>query len=472
MNKVREMRRPLPVLILVALGLCVSFGVVALGPRVLILAAGVLIFVWLVRQPQWSAPFVMFCVAAVPIGYPFELSFRLSVSALSVSITEGALLLALAATLFARFGSGRPLSPPLSPRARLVAALLFGVFVLGVAVGVGMGHTLENMLRDVRVLYLYSALFLVVPADPDVQLRRLAIALVGGLSVVAAVQVGAQFIHVLHDFFLVDRGRVWFGNGVLYPLAIPLGLGLLVAGRSRSQTILWASCTCLMAAGLVMSLTRGHWLATVASVVTMGLMVVTRAGRTGRRVLRTLIVASVALVLALGLTVTVVGAERVTSAFADVWPRIQSLGELSNDSSLATRASNLDSVNAQIAANPLLGTGAGTTMVLRSGEGVVYSESAQYVDNVPQTLLVKYGVVGAIPFVWFWFVSAAAGWRLRHSQSLLGIAFAAAIPGLAILCFMSSYLVAGAPVVALVMIAGVLLRCRPTRHPDQRNVFE
>ncbi|MBN1461507.1 MAG: O-antigen ligase family protein [Armatimonadetes bacterium] len=430
----------------------------SLGAYALLVWAGVGVLWWLVAHPHWAAPFVMFCAVAVPTGYPFELKFRLGTPVLALSILEVSILLGLAACLLARSFGGRRTHPSLRPGARWAVGLLFAMFLVGVLVGVARGQTTENIVRDIRVLFLYTAFFLAVPFDSRRQLGRLANVLVAGMTLISCLQIAVSASPSLQEFFAAERGRVWFGNGVLYVLALPLALALAGTTHRKTRTLLWASCACLMLVGLALSLTRAHWLASATSLAVMGLLVVARRGRMRVHIARVSVGLAVAIVAALSLSVASVGTARMEMALSDVWSRVGSLGEMSSDSSLATRAYNIDAVNKQIASDPIIGTGAGTTMVLRSGEGVVYSSDAQYVDNVPQTLLVKYGVLGAIPFVWFWLLAAGAAWRLRRSGSALGAAYAAAVPGLGVLCLMSSFLIAGPQVAALVLIAGVFLR--------------
>jgi O-antigen ligase len=446
----------------VCLGLAVAallgYLTTKLGLTILVAVCGALACGWLVSHRQWFAPVLMLLGAAIPAGYPFELAFRLRLRYFQVSVVEALLIIALAVALASHEPAKRDGRNRLGATARAAIGGMGLAIVIAIAVGLAFGQEARDMVRDLRLLFLYSAVLLPLLPSREAHFRRLLRMLVLGVTATAVLQIASVWIPALHYFFLADRGRVWFSNGVLYPAALPIALAFALRGRVTGQVYGWSLCFVVMLTGLLLSQTRSHWIAASLSLVVFAALVALGKVRLRGRVLRVGIAATVILFFVFAGVVGLAGSAQLDDATQSIAARVRSLTEARQDSSVSTRAANLDPANAMILDHPIVGTGFGTTFSLRAGSGVVYTTSAVYVDNVPQTLLVKLGILGAIPFVLFWLLVGWRTWGLRRSGSLVGTACAAAVAGMAFMSLTSSYLLASPQIVAVALLAGVVLR--------------
>jgi len=459
-NDAAHLRHAEAALLALAIALGVGYLAAAIGPVVLLLALAATACACLTVRRDWLAPAVMFICVAVPAGYPFELAFRVPLRFASISLTEGMLTLALVATIGARPKLPGDEDYRFSPWARVALVGMLLSILLGLVVGVAYGQATRGEVRDVRPLFLYAAALLPLVPNRRVHFHRLLTMLVLGMTFIAALQVACLAVSPLHQFFLADRLRVWFGNGVLYPLALPLAIALALQANRLRRVYFWVSCAVVIVTGLTLSQTRSHWILTLLSLAVFGLLVLLRRGRVRRSVLG--VSASLCVVLtAAGLFIVLAGGGGLARSAVDgLLLRAKTLRNPGQDSSLSTRAIQVGPANAMILSHPLVGTGLGTTFQLRGRSGLVYSTSGAYVDNVLQTLLVKVGVLGATPFVLFWFLAGRRAWRLRWMGTPVAAACAASVPGMAVMLFASSYLVAGSQIAAIALLAGVLLRGR------------
>ena len=278
-----------------------AFGVVAAGLTVAAVAAG-----WLAAKREWVGPALMFVAAVVPSGYPFELRFRLSLHYLDISITEALLVFALAVSAGAFMIGGETGKNRLTKRGRVAVGGLVVAMVMGLAIGLHYDNQLTDVARSIRPLLLYSAVLLPVLTTRDTQLRRTLCALVLAMVGIALLQLGSTFSPALRDLFLADRGRVWFGNGVLYALAIPVAFALSIISRTARASAFWGFCSFLMIAGLALSQTRSHWLATAISMAMLTALVATRKRRIrmGRMVAASAVIVPCAVLILWGLGAT------------------------------------------------------------------------------------------------------------------------------------------------------------------------
>jgi hypothetical protein len=144
-----------------------------------------------------------------------------------------------------------------------------------------------------------------------------------------------------------------------------------------------------------------------------------------------------------------------------VGERMASLGNLNADSSLGTRWRTYVTTNRALSDHLLAGRGLGSRVALTGSGWMTYSTEGQYVDNVPQTVVLKVGLIGLGLLTLLWAHGIRRSLQSPHRPSTLRDAYLYALPGLGTLLFTSSYLVIYQQLFVLCVVVGLLMREQP-----------
>jgi hypothetical protein len=215
-----------------------------------------------------------------------------------------------------------------------------------------------------------------------------------------------------------------------------------------------AASTLLCVAGVVVSGTRAYWIATALSVSLLAVRTLAQR-RDLRRTAWLHLATGFALVVVLVALALPVGRALSGLATNEIGSRVLTLGSLSSDSSLGTRWRTFVTTNEAIRDHIVLGKGLGARATLVGSGWRVYETRAQYVDNVPQTVALKLGMVGLAALTLLWLVVFFKALVGARASSPVGASLIYSIPGLMLLAAASSYLVIYPQVFVLAVIAGI-----------------
>ena len=433
----------------IAAGIGVSIWGLRIGALFLVLA---LILLVATTLESWVVPIAVFCVAAVPHGSFADPVLSVHFGQFSLLIGEIAIATACVASGVALLRTGKFAGPRLGVRLLL---LWFFVIAGGLVVGLASGNSMSAVVQDLRPLLGYLGFWIAWQLTNSEDRTRVAWAIVLGCAVVSVLNIAVVSTGWQYAAFLTDSGRVWFRNGVLYPLALPLGLLLRGSVKHPLGRFAANACVGLTVAGCLLSGTRSYWAASGLSIA-LFLLVRLRSRRTLENAARLSVSAAIALAV---LVVAFVG---TSSGVADlnlgtvVGPRIQTLSSLSTDSSLGTRWMTFVTTNRQLSGSWVAGKGLGSRIALTGSNWTTYSTEGQYVDNVPQTVVLKFGLVGLVALALLWGFAVLAASRSKVKSGSLRTAFLCAVPGLLILIPLSSYLVVYQQLFVFAVAGGLL----------------
>ena len=284
----------------------------------------------------------------------------------------------------------------------VATAVFLLIAVLSAGVGLLHGNSMSLVLRDVRFLMYYSAIFLVTTfVDRDTALRifvpmlvlaGLAVSIEYILEFLGAIDfsVGSRFKRVAHlqglilpigllflvNQYLYDPGR--YGRWLLVALAVPMGLAF------------------------VLTVGRGMWVAFTIGLAVSVFLRYSSGDNQRRRLGRALMLVSGVLVL-FGATAFLF--QRVTGAAigAHALERSRTFVDFERDVHVLGRIQSYRLAAEAFAKYPLLGLGQGATLdVPMFNEEMKRFEqiTTWTVDSLYLTLLLKSGLIGALAFLW------------------------------------------------------------------------
>lgn len=441
----------------VVTGACVAWwGWTAVGLVVGVAAITVAALV----SPRWVLPAAVFLVTAIPHGSVADSVLALHVGPINVLPAEVGVAMAIVAAGAHAARSGRIQGPK-------TGLILLGVWaaavVGGCVVGLLRGFSLTSVLQDLRPLLGYVGFWTAWQLQPERDSNRLAWALVAGCAAISVFNALVVTTGWQYATFMTDSGRVWFRNGILFPVALPLALGLAEDVSTAFSRFGAYAAAILIVIGTLVSGTRSYWVAVFLAVV---LFLWHRLRR--QRTMEQVAWASIAVgITAVVLAVAIVGTSSMVvegAAGTLVGERLSSLQSLSTDSSLATRWRTYVTTNQQMGDSWIVGRGLGSRISLTGSGWSIYSTQGQYVDNVPQTVVLKTGLLGLAALVALWGWASAGALSRRGLRNPMKVALRCAIPGLALLVFLSSYLMIYVQLFVLAVTFGML---RMSEHGDE-----
>jgi O-antigen ligase len=263
------------------MGLALSIALLPLRSAMLLVLAGIVVTVTLIR-PQFG---VLLIVPAVPFGSLYQVSL----GAMNVGVTEAVVMLVLVAWLMRLVARHdiRIYWPPLM----VPMAIFLGVLCLSSLGSSSLELSVKEIVKWVEVL----ALYVLVANEMEGRWIKVLVAVFLGIGALAALHGMYQFLFRVgpEGFVLFGRFMRAYGTfeqpnpyGGYLGLTLPLAIGLIVAAllprqeRVSGWWLVWATgCGTLMLAALVMSWSRGAWLGFAAALAAMALAVVARSGR-------------------------------------------------------------------------------------------------------------------------------------------------------------------------------------------------
>jgi len=195
------------------------------------------------------------------------------------------------------------------------------------------------------------------------------------------------FIHVDASHRVSSTMYIMTFAGVLAQLTV-FYASTLIARIGMRERFLYGAAVALQTAALLLTMTRGAWLAAVAGLAALVLLVRSRR----------------LLAIAAGLVVVLVVFSFIYANDTGRTISIQALFSSSPDRNVHTRIELWKTAWRLFVANPILGVGMGdysieAAKMLAGTEGVLTVSDSH---NVPLHILATRGLVGFLPFVFFW----------------------------------------------------------------------
>lgn len=406
-------------------GLGLVFGLLWRAPDLLlavpaaVLAVGALVY--LVRRP-------LVHLAAVLLGSVLILQHEPGVQASEVLYGLYAALFLLAWAVEQVMVQRAPVFASRESRAlllflALVAALIPVSFLLGATV-----HTVS---REVIALVMLGFFFPIREACVRFEHGARVVLLVAlALSLFVVVRNALLYRALLgsvEGLYEIALGRIIVNDHVLAASSL-VTFVFLTHVRSARQIAGWLGAFLLCFGGLLLTQSRGFWIAFALGVAFVFAVVDWR--QKGRLVLLGVGASVAALVVGAAVSSDFVGL--LAESLSDRLLSVQ--GSLSRDVSLVSRLYEARGVLAGIAQNPLLGHGLGVpftyTDILTRTTG-----SSTFTHNGYLSLWYRFGVVGAALVLYWWGRSAACGLRVYADRAapmvlrLVGLGTAAALVG-------------------------------------------
>lgn len=320
--------------------------------------------------------------------------------------------------------------------------------------GLASGNSPSSVVQDIRPLLGYAV------GLGGLALGRSAkgVRLLAGVIVLSGAFIAVLVIAVVAGLLtwepLVNAaGRPEIRNGVLWVLAVPLGLQYALSSKESAGVRLTAGMLLLVCiAGVVWSGSRSLWVAVPLSMLYQVAILATDVRRRSQ-------VRGAAVVFAVLVSLLIVagsltlGSGRLPAPIAE---RVSSFLSLETDSSLGTRLVNYTNAASTFMESPIVARGLGARVTLYGRSNVAYTEEGQYVDNTLLTILMKGGLLGLAGFAWLLFVAASGVRRASASTgNPLMVAAESSIPGMVVLMAASSVLVAYAEIAVFALVFGV-----------------
>ena len=305
---------------------------------------------------------------------------------------------------------------------RPVTVFLFLV-VASCVIGVYLGHSISQLLRDVRYPFYYALFFVVTAFFPRGRHKTL-IYVILAISAVVAIEYLAEFLSAINLSISGTFERVARIEGLLLPIgALVIGAAWLYAPGRHVRLV---SGLALIPIGLsfVLTVGRGMWISAVAGFGALGLLYLFDRQRVDfRNVLMTVSVP--VLIVVMGLAFQAATKTGVVAVAARRLARIQTFEE---DHSISGRLVSYQNALTKIARRPIVGGGHGETVsfpVVKTAVPHVAVLGA--VDNVYLTILLRMGGLGLAAFLWIYFRGLRLAYNLfQHSQEQSERFFAAA----------------------------------------------
>lgn len=369
-------------------------------PAILIL--GVLSAVALVGAPTVAVLYLCTVSAVIPTGvYDDYLSLPMG-----IKFYEGLVVVVGGFAGVTWLLRGR-LDWPRSTRLDRPVFILLGLILFSCALGVFYGHSVSQILRDVRYP-LYYGLFFVVTGFFDLRKSQTFLHLVIAVAAIVGIEYLFEFFSMVNlsisgSFFRVSRLE-----GVLLPIGVLcIAAFLLFEPRVHRRIFCFVA---LLPTGLalVLSVGRGMWVALIVGLCVLGWLVWHDLNARQQRRNRLLIVMVIPMVL-VGITY-LFQAQTRTSVGATAMLRVTRVaGDYEQDHSIAGRLIAYGQALDKIRLHPLLGNGHGVTVRLLAPDVIPPTfVTVGGVDSVYLTIAMRMGLVGVVAFLW---VLCAGIWR-------------------------------------------------------------
>ncbi|MHB0858717.1 MAG: O-antigen ligase family protein [Anaerolineae bacterium] len=410
------------------MGLLLGVATVKVSP-VLVLAAlgGSLAVAFIARRPEWGLLAMLFIANGLIDSEALPL---ISLGPASLHLTDAIVLILLAIVVVRAVADRRfqVVSTPLDAPLAWFCAAVFLSAALAILV-----HDTDAsfVLRRLRALTYYLLFF---PVTNLIRTCRQVSVLVSGMLAMAVFAALVMFIQVLAPSIQIIKTRAMelstagvTSQGVLRTfieaerliyVALPISLALLVLAKQGSRAMRLGA-TGVLALGVFLTYQRNYWLTTIIALSLLTLLVSAPARL---KIARYALVALV--VIALAVSLPVEGTRRYMAAAADRLVFGMQPDTLAVDSSTQMRVMETGHALRSIARNPLVGVGLGTPYRPATQSDQYYSVEYPgmglrwYTHNAYLWVLVDMGLLGFIPFLWFYAGAVFRGLaKWRHIAS-------------------------------------------------------
>lgn len=302
-----------------------------------------------------------------------------------------------------------------SPRVRTPLDRPLVVFLLLVAgscvLGFLYGQSTSQMLRDVRYPFYYSVFFLATRHLPPPWARTIC-----GMAIAAAAVVSVEylveFVGTIEDSISGAFYRVARVEGLMLPIGTLLITAVWLFERRATWRLLSGLALIPVGLAFVITVGRGMWIAAIAGLAILGVLLVVDRNRAGRR---WIVLAAVPVVI-LG---SAYSFQQVTSAGVGTtaFRRIGRIQNYEEDHSISGRLLSYGVALDAIFQRPVFGGGHGVTVsYLVTNVEIPHVYKGGTVDSVYLTLLLRMGLVGLIAFLFLYVKAVLLAFRLFRTS--------------------------------------------------------
>ena len=268
------------------------------------------------------------------------------------------------------------------------------IVILGIFVGIRLGNEMRSVFADARLFLYYGSFFLCVSSFRSFRDFRILLWVILVSSVLGAVpQILWSLSSSMTDLVTGQHyqfGRITGTQEVSYPVVVAASLSILVFSRSIIQRAVVIPILAVSFIALVLSYTRGSWLALIASLAFLAVILLGNDKARSRSV-KTILIFTI-FISGMLLLLDLYGVVSVGSIFL----RLSLLARDRLDISALSRLSEWQEALRAFARHPIFGAGLGY-MFHFYAIGIGWNDQT-YIHNSYIYVLAKMGVVGAIAF--------------------------------------------------------------------------
>ena len=292
-------------------------------------------------------------------------------------------------------------------------SLFLALVVFSCGVGIYLGHSVSQLLRDVRYP-LYYGLFFVVTAFFPRGKHQTFLNVIILIAFIVGVEYLIEFMSLINLSISGTFERVARVEGLLLPIGtLILGVAWLYA-PGRHIRLVGGIALIPIALAFVLTVGRGMWISAGTGFFALGFLYLRDRQRIGLK--NAWVIAGVPLmVIAMGLVFQAVTQTGVMAVAARRLARIQTFEE---DHSISGRLVSYQNALTKIERRPVMGGGHGETVTFPVVKTAVpHIAILGAVDNVYLTILLRMGVVGLAAFLWIYLRGLRLAYRLfQHSD--------------------------------------------------------
>ena len=310
---------------------------------------------------------------------------------------------------------------PQTPLDRPVTVFLLLV-ISSCAIGLYLGHSTSQLLRDVRYP-LYYGLFFIVTAFFERGRQAGFHYVIVLIAAVVGLEYLVEFLSELNLSISGQFHRVARTEGLLLPVGTLLVAALWLYAPGRHGRLIGAIALVPIALAFILTVGRGMWISATAGFLALAFLFIRDRQRVGLRGGWSLLFVPV-IVLVIGSTFETLADTGVGAVATRRLGRVQTFDE---DRSISSRLISYRVAVTKIARRPVLGGGHGETVTFP----VIMTEiphiaTLGHVDNVYLTLLLRMGIVGLLAFLWIYARGMRLAYRLFQTSPDDGVRFYAA----------------------------------------------
>lgn len=300
---------------------------------------------------------------------------------------------------------------PRTPLNRPMTVFL-AVVVLSCGVGLYLGQSTSQMLRDVRYP-LYYGMFFVVTAFFRQDRQAGYFYLVILIASIIGVEYLVEFMASVNLSISGQFHRIARTEGLLLPIGTLLIGAAWMYAPGRNVRLVGGIALIPVAVAFILTVGRGMWFSAAVGFASLAFLFWRDPRRVGLRS-AWVIVAVPLLVFGAGSTFETVTDTGIGSAAAR---RIERIQDYEDDNSISSRLISYQIALGKIAGRPILGGGHGATVSFPvMTTEIPHIATLGMVDNVYLTILLRMGLVGLAAFLWLYLKGLRTAYRLFRTS--------------------------------------------------------